>query len=222
MVPIRAAIFDMDGLMLDTERVAIECWLAAAQKLELDFGYADTLPMVGMHIGKVEAHLASTFGPDFPARALLDATNTLYHARVQLPIPHKHGVTELLDALSARQLPCAVATSTHRHLAEHHLKAAGLTQYFGFLVCGDEITHPKPDPEIYLRVARQHGVAPQECVVFEDSHYGVAAALTAGCRVVMVPDIKPPLAEHVAAGVTVAETLAHAKALVNDWMGDAQ
>ncbi|GAA5784648.1 haloacid dehalogenase [Chitiniphilus shinanonensis] len=215
----RAAIFDMDGLMLDTERIALGCWHAAARELGLPLSEEDALGMVGMHSSKAPAYLAGLYGPDFPVRALIDATHQRYLAAMEEPIPLKAGLLELLDWLAAEGLPCGVATSTRRRIAEHHLAQTGILQRFAQTVCGDEIEHPKPAPDIYLKAAGLLGVAPGECVVFEDSNFGVQAAHTAGCRVIMVPDVRPPQPETLALGMPVVASLVEAQALTRQWCG---
>ncbi|HSC78743.1 MAG TPA: HAD family phosphatase, partial [Chitinolyticbacter sp.] len=206
--PPRAAIFDMDGLMLDTERIAIDCWLDAASSLDIAFPHSAALGMVGMHISKAPAYLTDLFGHDFPTDSLLAATHQRYLQATLAPIPLKHGLLPLLDWLEAAALPKAVATSTRRSIAEHHLTAVDILRRFSHTVCGDEIEHPKPAPEIYLKAASLLCVKPEQCIVFEDSNFGVAAAHAAGCRVIMVPDLKDPTPETLALGVPVVASLA--------------
>ncbi|WP_035051897.1 HAD family hydrolase [Andreprevotia chitinilytica] len=215
--PIHAALFDMDGLMLDTERIACQAWHDAAAELGYDVPAEVVLGMVGMHSSKVEAWLKSQLGDDAPVTLLREATHERYLQLTDGPIPLKPGLIELLDWLAAQGLPIGVATSTRRSIAEHHLKAAGIWPRFAFAVCGDEIEHPKPAPDIYLKAAGQHGIAPESCVVFEDSNFGVRAAHSAGCRVIMVPDLRQPTSETLTLGVPVVASLIEAQALTASW-----
>ncbi len=107
----------------------------------------------------------------------------------------KDGVPALLDALDRRGLPRAVATSSGRHRALHHLQHAGIAERFGSIVTRDDVSRGKPDPEPYLTAAAALGVGPAACLALEDSHTGVRAAHAAGMRVVMVPDLLQPTAE---------------------------
>lgn len=216
----RAAIFDMDGLMLDTERIAIECWTKAAAQLHLPLEQHVPYGMVGMHMSKVKAYLQTQLADDAPIDALIAATHEHYLQRTQSAIPHRPGVLELLQWLRQQGLPCAVATSTKRQLAEHHLKLAGLWDFFAFAVCGDDIEHPKPAPDIYLKAVSQLGLQAAECVVFEDSIVGVRAAHSAGCRVIMVPDMSTPDAATLALEIPILQSLTQAQAHVQQWLAD--
>ncbi|QLG87225.1 HAD family phosphatase [Chitinibacter bivalviorum] len=186
-----AAIFDMDGLLLETERMALTCWHDAARQLGHDIHESIPLGMVGMHSSKTQAYLIERLGVDFPTQRLRELTHEIYLERSADSIDLRPGVLELFDFLEANGVRKAIATSTRRSIAEHHLKMAGLWSRVEFAVCGDEITHPKPAPDIYLKAITQLGVLPEECVVFEDSNFGAQAGHAAGCRVIMVPDLRP-------------------------------
>ncbi len=143
----RAALFDMDGLMLDTERIAIECWTKAAAALHLPLAEHVPYGMVGMHMSKVKAYLETQLEDGAPVDALIAATHQHYLQRTQSAIPHRPGVLDLLHWLREQGLPCAVATSTKRELAEHHLQLAGLWDFFlnlPFAVMTSSIPNPHP------------------------------------------------------------------------------
>lgn len=209
---ISAAIFDMDGLLIDSERMSLACWHDAARELGYHIDEQIPLGMIGMHSSKTEAYLRAQLGEPFPVLALRARTHEIYLERSQAAIDLRPGVIELLDYLGERKIPCAVATSTRRSIAIHHLEITQLLPYFQFAVCGDEITHPKPAPDIYLKVIAKLNVAAAECVVFEDSNFGAQAGHAAGCRVLMVPDLRPALAETQALGLEIVDSLHAAKA----------
>lgn len=212
---IHAAIFDMDGLMLDSERLALECWREASRHLGQPLHEEAILGMVGMHVSRTRQWLLDQFGPDYPADAMRARCHEIYLERTQNhPIPLRPGILPLLDWLDEAGIPKAVATSTQRQIALHHLGKSGLLPRFEFAVCGDEIAQPKPAPDIYHLAAQRLGHAPQQCIVFEDSDFGVAAAHAAGCQVVMVPDLRAPSTHSRALDITIVDSLHHARALL--------
>ncbi|WP_297576146.1 HAD family phosphatase [uncultured Deefgea sp.] len=211
---IAAAIFDMDGLLIDSERMALSCWHDAAEQLGHAIAAEIPLGMIGMHSSKTEAYLHDALGAHFPVAQLRAATHEIYLARSHETINLRPGVIELLDYLKHSAIPCAVATSTKRAMANHHLSISGLWPYFQFAVCGDEITHPKPAPDIYLKVIGQLGVPAAHCVVFEDSNFGAQAGHAAGCRVIMVPDLLPASAQTQALGIEMVDSLRTAKQIL--------
>ncbi|WP_028453795.1 HAD family hydrolase [Chitinilyticum aquatile] len=219
---LRAAIFDMDGLMLDTERIALVAWEHASAELAITLQQEAILGMVGMHSSKVADHLAQYLPDTGLIAELIACTHRHYLALTEAPIPHKAGIIAMLEWLAEQRFPCAVATSTRRPIAEHHLQAAGLWPYFEATVCGNEVTHPKPAPEIYLKAAAALGVAPQECLAFEDSNFGAQAAHAAGCRVIMIPDLREPDARTLALGIPVVRSLDEARALARNWLSAAE
>ncbi len=216
--PIRAAIFDMDGLMLDSERLGMECWRQAARQVGVEIHDAAIIGMVGMHTSRTGQWLREQFGPDYPCDALREACHEIYLARTRAEaIPLRPGIMEMLDWLEVRKLPKAVATSTRRHIALHHLEMAGLLHRFEFVVGGDEVTNPKPAPDIYRNVVSRFQLPTNACVVFEDSDYGAQAAHAAGCRLVIIPDLRPPSPETRALGAPIVTSLHEARALIKDW-----
>lgn len=210
-----AAIFDMDGLLLDSERMALSCWHDAARELGHEIDPAVPLGMVGMHSSKTLAYLREQLGDDFPCERLRERTHEIYLTRSEAGIALRPGVLALFDWLEAHDIRKAVATSTRRSIAEHHLHKAQLWHRIEFAVCGDEVSQPKPAPEIYQKAITQLGVSAAQCVVFEDSNFGVQAGHSAGCRVIMVPDLRDPL-EHVKAlGIEIVSSLDAAQTLLN-------
>jgi HAD superfamily hydrolase (TIGR01509 family) len=202
----RAVIFDMDGLLLDSEPLYRVTWKAAASSL--GFPIDDVLYERFVGRGNVEAEkiLREHFGNEFPLAA--------FHARwsrdfadsiAAKPIPPKAGAIELLDFLDTRAIPKALATSSPRVLALRCL--SDLASHFVALAFGDEVSHSKPAPDLFLLASRRLGIAPADCLVLEDSEAGVRAARAAGMEVVMVPDLVAPSAEVASMATRVCETL---------------
>lgn len=190
---ITGAVFDMDGLMIDTEKLYLRYWKQAAA----DFGY----DMQDEHVYAIRSlarkysipKLKSFFGQDFPTEDVRARRTELINAHIRdNGIELKKGLFELLDWLKTHGVKLAVATATPRERAEMYLKKINALDYFDAVICGDMITNGKPDPDIYLTAARELGLPPEQCAAFEDSPNGIKAAHSAGCHAVMIPDMTPP------------------------------
>jgi HAD superfamily hydrolase (TIGR01509 family) len=203
-----AVIFDMDGLLLDTEPLAARAWTETAAALGVEFDAALTLAMVGRNWGDCVAMVRARYGADYPVDALLDrwhVTCDAIIAREGLRV--KPGAVELIDWLERNGIPLAVATSTRRERAHAKLVDAALLSRFRDVVGGDEVARGKPEPDIYVEAARRLRVVAAECVVLEDSEPGVRAALAAGMTPIMVPDLHAPPADLIALELLVLPSL---------------
>lgn len=188
-MPLRALLFDFDGLILDTEGPVYEAWrddyLAHGHDLPLET-YADC---VGSDFNRFDpkSHLESLvgFAIDWPERDRWRERNALERVKQLAPLP---GVVALLAAAAAAGLPCAVASSSPRDWVEGHLDRLGLLDRFALTRCLDDVAAPKPAPDLFLAAAAGLGVAPAATVVFEDSRNGLLAAIAAGCPCVVVPN----------------------------------
>jgi HAD superfamily hydrolase (TIGR01509 family) len=191
-----AVIFDMDGLMLDTERLAPRAWSAAAEAMNVEFDPALIPGMVGRNFRDCRMHLSRHYGDDFPTDELLQAWHVAYEAIIAREgIGLKPGLLTLLDWLDLHRIPRAVATSTRRDRAQSKLAQTALLARFDALVGGDEVERGKPQPDIFLLAAGRLRIAPEVCIVLEDSEPGVRAALAAGMMPIMVPDQQAPSAD---------------------------
>jgi HAD superfamily hydrolase (TIGR01509 family) len=189
----RAVIFDMDGLMFDTEPLAARAWSEAAAALGVHFDDALALRMVGCNFADCSALLRAHFEADYPVDALLGSWHAAYDAIVEREgFALKPGLLELLDWLEAADIPKVVATSTRRERARKKLAQKALLPRFAALVGGDEVARGKPAPDIFIEAAARIGMPPSACLVLEDSEPGVRGALAAGTMPIMVPDLKPP------------------------------
>lgn len=202
----QAAIFDMDGLLLDTERVCMRIFKEACAVQNLPF-YEDVyLTIIGRNAAGVEAIFRKAYGDDLDR--LHNEWRTRYNAIVKnQAIPVKGGVIELLEWLKEKGVPIAVATSTAKEVAIKKLELANLSQYIDNLTTGCEVTHGKPDPEIYLLAANRLNIEPAKCLAFEDSNNGVRSAVAANMITYQVPDLVEPCDEVRQFGHTILPSL---------------
>lgn len=212
--PIEAALFDMDGLLLDTEALYIKAMQAAARRLDLDMPLTLCHAMVGVPGHECNLMIQAFYGEGFSIEAFRGHFSTNIRALLDERIPVKPGAVELLDYLEARGVPCAVATSAGRATAEHHLARAGLLGRFQALATRNDVTHAKPEPDVYLEAARRLGVAPARCIAFEDSNVGLTAAHAAGTMAFFVPDIVAPHPEVRGKAVRVLDDLHEARRIL--------
>lgn len=188
----RGLLFDMDGLLLDTERVACDTFVDQTSAwLARDVAEAAVLAMVGSSGKQTQAAVEALL----PAHVNFEDFNTAwhkaFHARLESHIPLKPGAAEVVLGLARRGRKMAVVTSSRTANARRHLEQAGLLVAFQMVIGGDAVERNKPDPEPYLKGAAAIGLAPEMCVAFEDSDKGTAAAMAAGCATWQIPDLRP-------------------------------
>ena len=210
-----AIIFDMDGLMLDTERLARRAWRQAGA----EWGYAIPDEVYLLAVGRTKPDTEKLFrdalGPDFPFQEMYEHKQAYMQAATEDGIPIKPGLFDLLARIDALGLAKTVATSTARPMAIQKLTLSGLIERFDFIVCGDEVANGKPAPDIYLAAALGLKASPTECLVLEDSEAGIRAAYAAGMTPVMIPDLKQPSPETRALAYRVLPSLAEVVGLLN-------
>lgn len=188
-----AVVFDMDGLLLDSERLARDTFIAACR----DFHFEPDLDVyrqcIGATAGVTRDILQQALGPEFPLEAVYARWGEKYDSHVRhRPVDHKPGAVALLKAFRSSNMRLALATSTRRPAAELKLQLAGLHHYFDHLVCGGETARGKPHPDPYLRACELLNVPPEGCWALEDSMNGTRAALAAGLSVFQIPDLIEP------------------------------
>jgi HAD superfamily hydrolase (TIGR01509 family) len=202
-----AILFDMDGLLLDTERIS----RASMIEVMRDMGYPMTeaifAELIGVPVDGNRAQLAAHFGADFDYDLMRDRQRALNEARHGLSRPLRPGAEAIVRLVRDMGLPSAVATSSMRDKTLSHLAHTGLMPHFDAVVTREDVARGKPHPDLYLAAAAALGVAPAACLALEDSHNGVRAAHAAGVPVIMVPDLLPATAEMEALCLAIADGL---------------
>lgn len=179
----------MDGLLLDTERIAREASRVAALSLGHSISDSLALRMIGLGSDELSGVFVEELGDRFPFAEYQLLWNQKYREMLALGIPVRPGVTEALTALRLLGVSCAVATSTHTPHARHKLEQAGILAHFDVVVGRDAVIRGKPAPEVYLHAANRLGVDVTQCWAFEDSLPGLTAAVASGARTHWVPDL---------------------------------
>ena len=188
--PLKAVVFDMDGLMLDTERVIMHSWDITGDKLGYENFGKNIYHTLGMSRKQRDSYMLEKYGHDFPLEEFIDEYHRKYREYEQTyGIPKKKGLVSLLEYMKSQGIPMAVATSTHQIHSIPALETQGILPYFQKVITGDMVKKGKPDPEIYRKACEALGVVPENALALEDSYNGIRSAYRAGMKVIMVPDL---------------------------------
>lgn len=205
--PVKAVVFDMDGLLVDTETVVYRAMQRAAGGIGSEMPFATFQRMVGLQHAHSDLILVEHFGAGFDLQSWSVAVSAHFREELAAGIALKAGVLEILDHLDAAGLPRAIATSSSLESVRASLGPHSLVDRFHALITRDVQTRGKPHPEPFLRAAEALGVDPADCLALEDSHNGVRSASAAGMMTVMVPDMLDPTEEMATLCVRIARDL---------------
>ncbi len=192
----QAVLFDMDGVIFDSEIKVVECWKEIADKYGIEGIEEQCYACLGTTREMSRAIMLAHYGAEFPYDAYKKEMSDLFHSRYGGGrLPKKPGVVELLEFLQMHNIKVALASSTRREVVEQELKDGGIRSYFDAVICGDMVARSKPKPDIFLRACEELQVSPSQAVGIEDSYNGIRALAAAGVTAVMVPDLKQPTEE---------------------------
>ena len=215
-----AVVFDMDGVIFDSERACLACWKEIAGKNHISGIEEAFLLCTGTTDARTRQIMLDTYGEDFPYDDFAAEASRLFHAHYdggRLPV--KKGARELLAWLKDESIPVALASSTRREAVVRELSEAGLLPFFDVLVCGDMVKRSKPDPDIYLRACRELGVEPSRAFAIEDSYNGIRSAHAGGLRPLMVVDLLEADEEMEGLAEVVLHDLVEAQAYLSSRRG---
>jgi HAD superfamily hydrolase (TIGR01509 family) len=212
--PVAAVVFDMDGLLFDTEKLYGQAILTAASELGVEMTTEVFLTFVGTPWTHNRRQMLEAYGETYPAEELRVIWMEHFKLLVTDGLDLKPGVIGLLDLLDELEMPRAIATSSSHGTVTHHLGAHGLTDRFHHVVASGDYANSKPAPDPFLKAAERLGVDPRHCLALEDSLNGVRSASSAGMMTVMVPDLIQPTAEIRGLCAGVAASLLDVPALL--------
>ena len=202
-----AVIFDMDGLLIDSERIALRVFNRVCEHFEMGDRFELFVKILGTNKATADIILSECLPPSVDKNEFVARFEDEYSVETQQPVPLLKGVTNLLDYLDAHKIPKAVATSSRTEHALAKLEKSGIRHRFASITGGDQVTNGKPAPDIYLKAAATLDANPEHCLALEDSPNGVRAGLGADMHVIQIPQIVEPDAATKALGHLVLDDL---------------
>lgn len=213
----KAVIFDMDGLMIDSERVTFEEYEKKLKQLGYqDFNESLYLQCLGKNKKGICQVFYDHYGNDFPMEEVWDEVHISIDERLREFVPKKPGLNELLQYLNQQGYKVVIATSSSRNRVDEIIRCANIEAYIDDSICGDEVSHGKPDPEIFLKACEKVSVDPLDALVLEDSEPGILAAYRGGIDVICIPDMKFPSQKFEAMTTAIKTSLLDIIPILND------
>lgn len=215
---IKTVIFDMDGLIINSERITFEGYEIECKKMGYNITKDFYITLLGNPKKIIYQKLKAEYGEEMPAEEMMKSVHAYMDKRFETEgIPLKAGILELLSYLKAHGIKAVLATSSERKRADHILKLANIEKYFSATICGDEVTKGKPDPEIFLKACDKVKGTKEESIVLEDSESGIIAAKEAGIPCICVPDMKYPEKAIAEKALMVVESLYNVKDYISNY-----
>jgi len=187
----KAAIFDMDGLLIDSERIIMQACIQAAGEVGINYTQAEYVELIGRAAPDSTRVMTQQLGGTENFSKVMQGLDVIL-AKRNNAFPLRPGALALLNHYKTQNIICGVASSSYQPIIQHRLSQVGVLDYFNAITSGDEVPRGKPDPDIYLLAIEKLGIPAKYCIAFEDSELGAQAAIAAGLKVVVVPDLKQP------------------------------
>lgn len=211
----KAVIFDMDGVLIDTEKHYNAAWCEAARSAGFNFTVQHALLLRSLDARLASEMMKGIFGENFDYFAIREVRRALVAERIEkYGLEKKPGIDEILVFLHEKGIKTAVATATPIALTYQHLEKIGVKDKFDKIVSAKQVKNGKPAPDVYLYACEQIGERPEDCIAVEDSPNGIKSAYAAGCHPVMVPDLTQPDEEIMPMLYGVAKSLIEIKNFV--------
>ena len=205
---IRGVLFDMDGLVLDTEKLYSRFWMEACHFYGFPMTYEQSLKMRAANSQVGAENLRGFFGPDIDYVTVRNKRIELMDGFIaEYGVEPKPGIFELMDFLEEQGIPAAICSSSPRNRIQEHLGSLGIYHRFAAICSGYDVPCGKPAPDIYLHGAASLGLAPEECLALEDAPLGIESAFRAGCFPVIIPDLDQPSEETLSRCYAKADSL---------------
>lgn len=188
----KAVVFDMDGVIFDSERAVMQCWKEVASRHNIPDIEKAILACTGTTMVRTREIMLNLYGADFPYDEYAMESSAIFHSRYDGGrLPMKPGVKELLTFLKEHNKKIALASSTRQQVVTDELRDAGIIEYFDRIICGDMVSRSKPAPDIFLKACEALNISPSDSYAIEDSYNGIRAAHAGGLHPIMVPDLLP-------------------------------
>ena len=185
-------VFDMDGVIFDSERAVMQCWKEVASRHNIPDIEKAILACTGTTMVRTREIMLNLYGTDFPYDEYARESSAIFHSRYDGGrLPMKQGVKELLTFLKEHNKKIALASSTRQQVVTDELRDAGIIEYFDRIICGDMVSRSKPAPDIFLKACEELNISPSDSYAIEDSYNGIRAAHAGGLHPIMVPDLLP-------------------------------